>query len=223
MKTKKTALYILITYIVMQLCGAFLLRPLYNFYAGQHPTWSTEKLALYTQGWFLFLSMLVALIVSLLFIARDKQFFDNYEQKMPLAQTILWGLVGFVMVLGGQMLGGMIEYLLGIDAGSDNTMSLLGIAAAAPVAIFALVVFGPILEELVFRRVIFGSLKQVTSFWLSALVSALFFALLHNDFTHLLLYAITGFVLAFLYHKTGRLLAPMIAHILLNAFVTFIQ
>lgn len=223
MKNKKTAFYILITYIIMQLSGAVLLQQLYTFYKGQHPTWTHDKLALHTQGWYMFFSMFLALIVSILFIARDKQFFDNFKEKMPLPQAILWGIIGFVMVLAGQMIGGMIESLLGISGSSENTTSLLGITDVVPIAILAIALFGPILEELVFRRVIFGSLYQGTSFWIAALISSLFFALMHFDFVHILLYAITGFVMAFLYTKTGRIITPMIAHILLNTFVTFTQ
>lgn len=222
MKAKKTPFYILIIYIVMQLSGVVFLRPLYNYFKEAHPQFTQHKLELYTQGWYMFISMLIAIAVSFLFIARDKAFFSNYKDKLPLSQTILWGVLGFVLVLAGQMIGSMIETLLGINGNSDNTSSLLEVVSVAPVAMLAIAVFGPILEELVFRRVIFGSLKQVTSFWLSALVSAMFFALLHNDIKHILLYAITGFILAFLYNKTGRILAPIIAHILLNTFVLFI-
>lgn len=222
MKAKKTPFYILIIYIVMQISSIFFLRPLYNYFKEANPQFTEQQLALHTQGWYMFISMLVAFVLSFILIARDKSFFSNYKDKLPLSQTILWGALGFVLVLAGQMIGSMIETLLGIEGGSDNTASLLNIVTAVPVAAISIALFGPILEELVFRRVIFGSLKQVTSFWLSALVSAMFFALLHNDIEHILLYAITGFILAFLYNKTGRILAPMIAHVLLNTFVLFI-
>lgn len=221
MKAKKTPFYILMIYIVMQLSSIVFIRPLYNYFKEAHPQFSQHKLELYTQGWYMFMSMLIAIVLSFIFIARDKTFFSNYKDKMPLSQTILWGILGFGLVLAGQMLGSMIETMLGIAGESENTSSLLTIVSVAPITVLAIGLFGPILEELVFRRVIFGSLKQVTSFWLSALVSAMFFALLHNDIKHILLYAITGFILAFLYNKTGRIIAPMIAHISLNTFVLF--
>lgn len=221
MKAKKTPFYILMIYIVMQVSSIVFIRPLYNYFKEAHPQFSQHKLELYTQGWYMFMSMLIAIVLSFIFIARDKTFFSNYKDKMPLSQTILWGILGFGLVLAGQMLGSMIETMLGIAGESENTSSLLTIVSVAPITVLAIGLFGPILEELVFRRVIFGSLKQVTSFWLSALVSAMFFALLHNDIKHILLYAITGFILAFLYNKTGRIIAPMIAHISLNTFVLF--
>ena len=65
--------------------------------------------------------------------------------------------------------------------------------------ILASVFFGPILEELVFRRVIFGSIMQAqNNFWVAAFVSAIFFAIIHLDFSHIILYTITGFIFALL-------------------------
>lgn len=223
MQNKKTALYLLITYIVMQTWGVFFLQPLYRFYKGQHPTWTHEKLEMYTQTWFMFFSMLAALIISLILITRDKQFFDNYPTKASIPKTILWGLIGFAMIYVGQTIASKINSLFGISVSSENTASLLDGANIVPIAALATVVFAPILEELVFRRVIFGSIYQTRGFWPAAIISTVFFALIHFDFAHISLYAITGLILAFLYHKTGRIITPMIAHILLNGFVSFIQ
>lgn len=64
------------------------------------------------------------------------------------------------------MIGVAIEMaVFGIEGGSQNTADIVAIAKGAPIAILAIVVFGPILEEFVFRRVIFGSLVQTTNFW----------------------------------------------------------
>ena len=89
--------------------------------------------------------------------------------------------------------------------------------------IIVIAVIGPILEEFVFRRVIFGSFFQVWGFWLSAIVSAIVFAAIHFDFTHILLYTICGLIFAFLYYKTKRLLTSIVAHILLNSYVSVIN
>ena len=127
------------------------------------------------------------------------------------------------MVLIGQAVGVNIEVKLGIEAGSENTASLVEIAKLAPVMIIVIAVIGPILEEFVFRRVIFGSFFQVWGFWLSAVVSAIVFAAIHFDFTHILLYTICGLIFAFLYYKTKRLLTSIVAHVLLNSFVSVVN
>lgn len=120
----------------------------------------------------------------------------------------------------GQMVGTNIELALGIDYGSENTETILKITEIAPIMILSTVIFGPILEEFVFRRVIFGSLIQKQNFWISALFSGIFFAVIHLDFAHIIVYLISGMIFAFLYYKTKRIITSIIAHMMLNGFAT---
>ncbi|HWI48544.1 MAG TPA: CPBP family intramembrane glutamic endopeptidase [Rummeliibacillus sp.] len=224
MKSKKTALYILLIYIAMQLSSFLFLRPLFHFIKGRYPEMSKNELILTTQGWYIFISMGIALIIFLILISRDQNFWKIYKgSKASLPLSILWGIIGFFMVFIGQSIGSMIESTLGIHQGSQNTANLVSIADVAPIAILAIVFIGPILEEFVFRRVIFGSLVQTTNFFVAALVSSIVFALIHLDLPHIIIYAISGFIFAFLYHKTKRIITSIIAHMMLNGFVTVIQ
>ena len=185
----------------------------------------SAKSELLASGWWIFISMLAAVILVGMFGMKDKKFYDVFKGvKSPTWQVILWGILGFFMVLLGQMIAGTIEQkMFGIDPGSENTMTLIEIAKVAPVAIFAIVFFAPFLEEIIFRRVIFASLMRKTNFFVSAAVSAIVFAIIHMDFSHILLYAVSGFIFAFLYHSTKRLLTSIIAHMLLNGFVVLIN
>ena len=89
--------------------------------------------------------------------------------------------------------------------------------------ILSAVIFAPVLEEIIFRRVIFGSLIQKYNFWISAIVSGVVFSAIHLEFEHLLLYAVCGLIFAFLYYKTKSIWTSIIAHMLLNGSVTLIQ
>lgn len=223
-KYKKTALYVLLIYIVMQLSGMLLLKPFHNVVMSTTGL-PHEQAVPITQGWYIALSFAIALILSLVLTSRDKKFWNIYPgEKASVPLTIVWGIMGFFLVFFGQMIGAAIEtFVFGIEAGSQNTADIVSIAKGAPIAILAIVVFGPILEEFVFRRVIFGSLIQTTNFWVAAIVSAIFFALIHFDFTHILLYTICGLIFAFLYHQTKRIWTSIIAHVMLNGFVTLVQ
>ncbi|GLC90213.1 CPBP family intramembrane glutamic endopeptidase [Lysinibacillus piscis] len=226
-KTKKhltTAILLLVVYMVMQLSSAFFLLPFHKLVMRMTDLSSTQAAPI-TQGWYIAISFAVALIISLALTSRDKSFWLIYESKQEsIPLTIVWGVLGFILVFVGQTIGAIIEMtVFGIEGGSQNTADIMGIAKGAPIAILAIVVFGPILEEFVFRRVIFGSLIQVTNFWIAAIVSAFCFALIHFDFSHILLYTICGLIFAFLYHVTKRIWASIIAHILLNGFVTLVQ
>lgn len=176
-------------------------------------------------GWWSAVSAGIALIISFILISKNKNFWNCLKgEKMPLPLAIGWGIIGFFMIYLGQVIGIQIESSLGIELGSENTEAIMNVTKTAPIMILASVFFGPILEELVFRRVIFGSIMQAqNNFWLAAFVSAIIFALIHLDFSHIILYTITGFIFAFLYNKTKRLITPIIAHMMLNGFVTYFQ
>lgn len=223
MKKNKTAFYLILAYVVMQLSGALFAPLLFNFFNGQEGV-TTKEAKLLASGWWVFTSMGVATILIAIIVRKDKTFMNNLNGKRSsIPASILWGIAGFFMVLFGQAIASLIERSLGIEQESENTASLIQIADAVPMAIFAIALFAPILEELIFRRVIFGNLVQKTNFFIAGAVSAIVFAIIHFDFTHLLLYAVSGFIFAFLYYKTRRLMTSIIAHMLLNGFVVLIQ
>ena len=221
-KTKPTPLYVLLIFIVAQLSPILFYGPTYNYFLNQGMEDSTARFA--TAGWMIFATMGIGFLLSIIVISRDKKFFDIWKgKKTSWLGATLWGFLGFFLLLIGQSLAAMIEMAIGIEPGSENTSTLVSIAEVVPLAIFAVVLFGPVMEELVFRRVIFGSLNQTTNFFFATAISALAFALVHMEFTHLLLYFTTGLILAFLYQKTKRIITPIIAHILLNGYVMLIQ
>ncbi|WP_075620373.1 CPBP family intramembrane glutamic endopeptidase [Paenisporosarcina indica] len=222
MKNNKTAFYLIVTYVIMQLSGYLFAPLLLEFFMQQGIKVSQAELL--ASGWWIFISMLIATIITLVLVQKDKSFFTNLKgKKSSIGASIGWGFLGFFMVLIGQSLAAVIEGALGVDPGSENTAVFVKISAAAPVAILSIAIFAPILEELIFRRVIFGSLVQKTNFFIAGFVSAVVFAIIHFDFTHILLYAVSGFIFAFLYYKTKRILTSIISHMLLNGFVVLIQ
>ncbi|MER1987875.1 MAG: type II CAAX endopeptidase family protein [Solibacillus sp.] len=225
-KTQKTAFYVLITYMICQL-SVFLLIfiPRLKEFLLSFITATNEKEALtILSAWWSTIAFGLAFIVSFILIQQNKQFWNVFKgKKASTGEAIGWGIIGFFLVLFGQSIGAYIEIAIGIEVGSENTEAIMNVTKVAPIMILATVFFGPILEELVFRRVLFGSLMQKYNFWISSIVSAIFFAAIHMDFTHILLYTICGMIFSFLYYKTKRLLTPIIAHIGLNGFVTFIQ
>jgi membrane protease YdiL (CAAX protease family) len=84
-------------------------------------------------------------------------------------------------------------------------------------------IIGPILEEIVFRKIIFGSLYRRMNFFLSALISSVIFSLAHQEPEHTLLYSAMGFTFAYLYVKTKRIIVPILAHVSMNTLVVVIQ
>ncbi len=221
-RNMRTPLLVLLVFVAVQLLPVFFIGPTLGYFQDQGLDDATARAS--TSGWLIFLTMGLGFLATMLLIMRDRNFFNIWKGKRSsLPKAIGWGVLGFLLLIIGQSIAAMIEMAIGIDPGSENTQSLVRIADVVPYAIIAVVFFGPVLEELVFRRVVFGSLIQSTNFWLATAVSALTFALVHFEFTHLLLYFTTGLILAFLYQRTKRIITPIIAHVMLNGYVMLIQ
>lgn len=224
MKNWKIYLALIITYILMHITSIFLPIPLLGYFSGNEAM-TQQEVQIHSIAWSLFLTNLGAALVFFFIIRRKKGFFKVFDGKRAsLGSTILWGVLAFFMALFGQMLAGVIEMaLFGTEAGSENTAMLANIAKISPIIIVSIVIFAPLLEEIIFRRVLFGGLYSKTNFWIAALLSAVIFAVVHNELEHTLVYMAPALAFSFVYYKTKRLLAPMIGHFLMNGFVVIIQ
>lgn len=220
-KSQKTAFYILLLYIACLLSSLLLLIPSIRNLCLEFINADGYEAGVILAAWWQTVTFGITFLLCLLIISRNKNFWNIFKgEKSSFPVAIGWGILGFFMVLFGQMIGANIELALGIDYESENTETILKITEIAPIMILSTVVFGPILEEYVFRRVIFGSLIQTQNFWIAALLSGIFFAIIHLDFAHILVYTISGFIFAFLYYKTKRIITSIIAHMMLNGFAT---
>jgi membrane protease YdiL (CAAX protease family) len=74
----------------------------------------------------------------------------------------------------------------------------------------------PIGEEVFFRGLTYGALRQRLGRHAAVLTSAAFFALAHLQFVEFLPILILGSILAYLYEFTGSLVPGMIAHAVNN-------
>lgn len=160
--------------------------------------------------------------VLVLFLLRKERHYE-LRDAAPAHTSVLWAISGVFLALFAQALAANIERLLGIEVGSENTQQILKFIEAFPMVVLVSSILGPILEEIVFRKVIFGSLHKKLNFFWSALISSVIFALAHFEPEHTLLYAAMGFTFAYLYVKTKRILVPIFAHVAMNTFVVLIQ
>jgi len=73
-------------------------------------------------------------------------------------------------------------------------------------------IIGPIAEEMFFRGVLFGWMRQRVSFWPAAIGSSILFGAAHIEPASIAIAAIAGVAFAGLYERTGSLLMPAMAH-----------
>ncbi|MCR2823588.1 CPBP family intramembrane glutamic endopeptidase [Lederbergia panacisoli] len=219
----KKYLYILITYIAMQL-SVFIGMPLVAFAGVLLFHVDLAKMEILATGIWVVFSFFVGLIIILL-ILRKSEPYTRVEkgEPMPVNQAIIWAIGGIFIAFVAQMIGIYIETALGIKPGSENTEHIMSLIKLVPFVVLSTSIFGPILEEIVFRKVIFGMLYNRFPFWVAALLSSLVFSLAHFDPMHIILYAAMGFTFSFLYVKTKRIIVPIISHMMMNTIVTVVQ
>jgi uncharacterized protein len=208
---------ILIVYIGMQLSSLFGIPLLMFFfkYVG-----ISLKLAV---PYWLILSFSIALVMVLFILRKEMKAKTFNERGNSVGSLIGWSIFGVFLAFFAQYIGAIVEHLLGIKQSSENTKDILKIIDEFPLAVIVSSIFGPILEEIVFRKIIFGGLHKRLNFFFSAIISSLIFALAHMDFQHIIIYTAMGFTFAYLYVKTKHIIVPMFAHVVMNTTVVIVQ
>ncbi|MBW3491217.1 CPBP family intramembrane glutamic endopeptidase [Bacillus mycoides] len=221
---KKQYWWIIVTYILMQLSGIVGLPLLLKTGLYDNRGFTMEEKGQIITGHWAIISFFVALCIVLWLLRIDIR--DRHLDKMrvTIPATVGWIIIGILLAFSSQIIAGMIEMrLLGIKQGSENTMKLMEIARTTPWFLIVVSIIGPILEEIVFRKILFGTLYKRFNFFVAAIISSLVFAAIHFDFTHLLVYTSMGLVFAFLYVKTKRIIVPIAAHVAMNTLVAIGQ
>ncbi|MEK3988316.1 MULTISPECIES: CPBP family glutamic-type intramembrane protease [Robertmurraya] len=171
----------------------------------------------------LVISFSLTLVIVLMLLRNEMVNTNEVRSGASLGRSILWSITGVFLALFAQAFAANIERLIGIDVGSENTQQILRIIESFPIMIVVSSVIGPILEEIVFRKIIFGAFYKRFNFFLSALLSSVIFSFAHMEPEHTLLYSAMGFTFAYLYVKTNRILVPIVAHVSMNTFVVLVQ
>lgn len=224
------SLLIILTFLAVQ----FALLPISLIFTAMDPSLDPaeliEKLMPYQVAAFALGTVVVILIGNL---HKNKNRIERGNQSDGLITT-LWIIGGVFLAYMSQIIAGLINiYVLGNPVESQNTTDIVDMIFNSPWMILVVVLFGPIIEEYVFRRAIFGEIyelipvnstaQKVLAFLVAGLVSGLIFAVAHADFTHILIYLSMSYVFSFLYVITGRLLVPIMVHIIMNGLVVLLQ
>lgn len=218
---KKEYWYIIIIYIAMQLSSLVGL-PIVAL-VGAAMGKSLKEMETLSIPYWLVISFSLTLIIVLLILRKEKRMEDDLRGMASPASSAAWAIAGVFLALMAQSIAASIEQMLGIEMGSENTQDIINLIESFPVVILVSSIIGPILEEIVFRKIIFGSLHKKMNFFFAALISSVIFALAHMEPEHVILYSAMGFTFAFLYVKTKRIIVPIIAHVTMNTFVVLLQ
>jgi Predicted metal-dependent membrane protease len=169
------------------------------------------------------LSMLI--IVGL---TMKKMIIDQWNDfKKDIKENLLYGcVVGTLLIYGVNIVGGMITLMLGGNASSENQQLVVSITMAHPaIMVFTTVVLAPLLEEFIFRGMVFGWLYE----WnpkIAHFVSAFIFGFIHvmsavlsgnlSEWIQIFSYFFMGGILSYLYEKKNNIFVPILTHSMNN-------
>ena len=178
---------------------------------------------------------LLATLIMIVYSSKIKNDIDRKDRKHSFLIIFAIGLIGFIvmMILQGAI-NIFLQYLAQFyhfQTNSENTANVTKIVNEYPIFILYVVILGPIMEELFFRKAVFGYFydiligsKEWLRFFIPALLTGILFAIPHDGFSPLMLiYIAMSFVFSYLYKITNRIITPMIAHIFMNGLVMYIQ
>jgi len=168
-------------------------------------------------------TFLIGLIITV-YLMRDDLKEERIAHPISVGKIVGWSILGVFMAWISQAIAVTIEIeFFGINPESENTEMIVDFARANIIFILIPAIIAPIVEELIFRKILFGTFYKKMNFFFAALLSSVVFALLHMDFEHFLIYATMGFVFAFLYVQTNRIIVPIIVHMALNTIAVLGQ
>ncbi|MEI3529835.1 MAG: CPBP family intramembrane glutamic endopeptidase [Bacilli bacterium] len=140
---------------------------------------------------------------------------DNYKIYKDYIYLFLFG-IGYSIVINILFLNISNTFNISIDqfSGLDATKFVSTIICSG--------LLGPIMEEYLFRGIIYNKLKAFNSEKISMFLTALIFSLLHGNIFNIINAFLLNYILIFVYRKYHTLLAPIILHITVNTTVVFI-
>ena len=120
-------------------------------------------------------------------------------------------LTNIVILFFGSFIFGkekMLEQLIEMEKGTTNVYILI--------AFVALVVCTPLIEEFIFRGMMFNALKQKISIPSSVILCSLTFGIIHQKIMIIVVAFIMGNYFSYCYIKYESMYAPIIVHLAFN-------
>ena len=159
-----------------------------------------------------------------LLLARGRIRARPPESLSPLRHAVPLGLAAG---LGAAVLSAVISVLLsllGLPVEEQEWVRELYADRSALLRIAPWVVLiGPLAEEIFFRGYFFRFTSQRLGLPAGLLLSSVVFSVIHWNASGFLIYLGIGYVLAWVYHRTGRIVAPIVGHVTLNSIVLIVS
>ena len=155
----------------------------------------------------------IALIVAIIFIPLLINDYKKYEKQTNTKINYFYlTILGIILSLIYNVFAYYLNFVLKTSL-FDNSNNIA-------ITLLSTGILGPIIEELMFRGIIYNELKSKYSNMKSILITTIFFAIIHINIIQILYALIIGFILIFVYEKYNNIKAPIILHMASNITTT---
>lgn len=211
-------LFLVVFLVFAEVLGAFL-RELFNILGKELAQPRLQEASL-------FLSSNLTQLVKLAILGVFYLFTKGKMKRVPmvkrepetglLVKVIVW-MFGMNMCLG--LAETFFNKVSGITLGIPIDYSVIGV----PVAIFLMIaVFPAIVEEIIFRFIVFRYLRR-HGIVFAAVASSILFGMMHLNILQMVFAALMGLITCYVYEKTGKLRYPILLHLLNNSFAVIMM
>lgn len=152
------------------------------------------------------------------FREKKYQYRPNYKKAFSIKNVLSIAGIAFLGQYAFNLLMLLVYFVMpGIFEQYTDLMKNLEIDAANPVLmIFCVGIFGPLVEEVLFRGMVFGKLRRAFSFLPAALISSAIFGLYHMNLVQGIYAGVFGLILAYVFEKTETIWGCYLLHAFFN-------
>lgn len=182
-------------------------------------------------------SSLAELLVVYIVLVMIRQHGRNPAEALGLGPgnsdgRVAAGLITFmagmpVVLLASLFWTGLVQKLVG--EGTDLRQNLVRVfdettssSLRTQIAVAAVLV-APVVEEFLFRGLLYGLLRRHVRPLLAMIAVGMLFGAVHDSLASFVPLSLLGVFLCYLYEKTGRLSVPIIAHLMFNGIMTVLM
>lgn len=160
-------------------------------------------------------SMAVAQVRALIGLAR-----------WPILRDVGYGLLawGAYMAITTLVAIGLSSYAPGVDLEQAQDVGFKNITGSLDIvyAFLVIVIIAPIVEEIVFRGYLYGSLRPRMPWWVAAVVVSVLFGMVHGQINVAIDTFFLSMVICYLRDRTGAIWSGIFVHSLKNALAFYI-
>lgn len=142
---------------------------------------------------------------------------DIPKRKMSVGKFLIAFLMCYALIFCTNLIGTVLTTIIGVVKGSAVNNTVLNVVTDANIVaiILYMVICAPIMEELIFRKLIVDRTVRYGE-GVAIVISGVMFGLFHGNLSQFLYATILGMFLAFLYVKTGNIKITIGIHMIIN-------